>query len=274
MTRPWLALLAILLAAAPGAAQNQQASRDRALVTFYCSGAVPLPGPRPQSVSVTKIFLNDGSVYRQEVELSGPADFITANRPGDRFSVALKWPGGDRFVPGARPFSWEDGSIQISSFPQGGIWPERDELWQRTVIDRKGGVRVFEHGGVPMLMTTRTGSLLTTGFEPPPGGGTTLLLDNLLAWGHGAARLTGYLVLVQRRPYPANTYPIDGRGRERIVSQYEIEVAGLARQVAEIREAVEAWERGLGDFHACRRQLEYPDEEIVVTNGSIAAPRP
>jgi hypothetical protein len=266
----------MLLAALSLLAQSdgpQAPQRGRELVTYYCSGFVQPSGPRSQSVSVTKVFLEDGSVYRQEVELSGPVDFIRAHRAGDRFSVALKWPAGDRYVPGARPFSWEDGSIQIISLPQGGIGPEQGEFWQRTVIDRRGGVSVMEHGGIRMLMTTRMGSLLTTGFEPPPNGGTTLLLGNLLAWGHGVARLTGYLLLVRRRPYGADVPPGNGIGRERIVSQYEIEVAGLTRQIAKIREAVTTWERSISDFQACRREIEYPEQEVLVINGSITAPR-
>ncbi len=250
----------------------QGPQRGRELVTYYCSGSVQPSGPRSQPVSVTKVFLEDGSVYHQSVELYEEPGYVRAQAPSDRVAVTLKWPGELHFPLGEQPFSWEDGSIRISPYPQAGFRPERGEVWQRTVIDRNGSVRVYEHEGVRLLLATRMEPMLASSPDPPNGGWVTMSVNNLLAWGHGVDRLTGYSLLVQRRRYRANSYPNDGIGRQRIVAQYEIETAGLARRVAEIREAVTAWERQLGDFHACRRQVEHPDEQIIVTDARI--PRP
>ena len=262
-------LTALILIAQSGGAQAPQ--RGRELVTYYCSGPATLPG-QGQSVSVTKVFLEDGSVYNQSVEFYGEPAFVRAHAPNDRIAVTLKWPGEPRFPLGTQPFSWDDGSIRISPYPQAGFRPERGEVWQRTVIDRNGSVRVYEQDGVQMLLTTRMEPMLATSLDPPNGGWMTMSIGNLLAWGQGVERLTGYSLLVQRRRYRANSYPNDGIGRQRIVAQYEIETAGLARRVGEIREAVTAWESGLGDFHACRRQIEHPDAQIVVTVGRISRP--
>jgi hypothetical protein len=269
-----ISALAILLTAGPGAASGQPARPpERELVTYVCDGRVPLPAPTPATLSLTKVFLEDGSVHHESVELYEDAGFIRPREASDRISVTLKWPGDHRFRGVPEPFSWADGSIRINLFTQAAYRHERREVWQQTVIDRDDRAMVYEHDGVRSLLPSAMGLTLATPLDPPTNAGSvTASIDSLLAWGHDVERLTVYFLYVQRRRYRPNEFPNDGVGRRRIAGQYQIEMAGFARRVAQVREAATQWERGLGDFHACRRQIEYPDAQIVVTDQRIARP--
>jgi hypothetical protein len=267
----WLTVFA--LTAQAGGSPPPPTPPRRELVTYVCDGHLSLSGPRPIPFSVTRAFLEDGTVNRQTVEFYGDAGFIRPRVAGDQISVTLKWPGDHRYRRTPEPFSWADGSIRVHTFSQAAIRRERREVWVQTVVDRDDRAMIYEHDGMRSLFSSRMDVTLASPLDPPGGAGFTAGVDSLLAWGHGVDRLTAYLLYVERRRYRPNSYPNDGVGRQRIAVQYEIDMAGFARRVAEMREATTAWEQGLGDFHACRRQVDYPDDEVVVTDTRIARPR-
>jgi hypothetical protein len=128
------AALAVLLVASPGVAQRQQQPPQRELVTYVCDGRVQMPGAPPATLSLTKVFLEDGSVHHQSVELYQDAGFIRSREPGDRITISLKWPAENLYRPTPAPFSWAEGSIRITLLTQAAFRHERREVWQLTFI--------------------------------------------------------------------------------------------------------------------------------------------
>jgi len=274
MRCPAFVAFTALLATAPGAAQRQPTEPEPGLVTYVCESRGPMPGSPDARLALHKVFLEDGTVHRQSVEMIEVNSFVRSRVPGEQILVVLKWPGDHRFRPVPEPFSLADGSVGFMLMGPAAHRHSRREVWRQTVIDRDNRARIEERDGVRMLMPDRMGVTLAGPLDPILTGHVTASIDALLAWGHGVDRLTAYLLHVQRRRYRRNSFPNDQIGPQRIAGQYEIDMAGFERRVAEVRAAATTWENGLGHYRTCRREIEYPDQEsdIMITSGATARP--
>jgi hypothetical protein len=267
MPRGFPAILAVLLATIPADLAAQNATLPQRTV-YVCATSISIPGDVAGSLSLEKVFLEDGSVPRQSVTLSDGGSFIRTFPAAQQVSVTLTWPGDHRTRSRPEPLGWSDGSIRIYLFSPSIYRTERGEFWQETIVDRDNSAMVYERNGTRMLFLNLSDMQLTSGLASHGGAGIlNASIDNLLAWGTGVERLTVYHVLVQRRRYRRHSYPNDPAGRRRIVGQFEIDTASFARRAAQAREAAIAWEAGIGDFRTCLRQTEYVGQEVVITSG-------
>jgi hypothetical protein len=262
-------ILAVLAPpAAAGAAADEQPRQDRATL-YRCTRSIQGFEGEPGFLALEKVFREDGTVYSRSVVLEDYAPSFVPVQASARAFATLRWPGDHRFQREVEPFNWSRGSIQIS-YLDGTVnrfRPLRREVWRQVVLDRNGAALIHETGGMRMLFLNGLNMHLMSELAPLSSPGRLhMALDDLIAWGTGAERLTVYETMVQRRRYVPNVYPNGPAGRMRIVAEYDIDMAVLARRVAQVRAATASWESGLTDIPgSCERTVEELPGDIVVT---------
>lgn len=262
---------AVILAvfAVPAAAADDQPREDRATL-YRCTRSIQAFEGEPGFLALEKVFREDGTVYSRSVVLEDHAPrFVRFAQASARAWATLRWPGDHRFQREVEPFSWSRGSIDISYLDGAAARyrPLPREVWRQVVVDRNGAALIHETGGMRMLFLTGLNMHLMSELAPISSPGRLhMALDDLVAWGTGAERVTVYETMVQRRRYSPNVYPNGPAGRMRIVADYDIDVPVLERRVAQVRAATDAWEAGLTNVReTCERTLEELPGDIILT---------
>jgi hypothetical protein len=270
MARAIAVILAVFAApTASWAARDEQPRQDRATL-YRCARSIQAFEGEPGFLALEKVFREDGTLYSRSVVLEDSAPrFVRLPQTSASASATLRWPGDHRFQRETEPFSWSRGSIQINYLDgrMDRYRPLRREVWRQIVVDRNGAALIHETGGIRTLFLSGLNIHLVSELAPLSSSGRLhMALDDLIAWGTGAERVTVYEVMVQRRRYVPNVYPNGPAGRMRIVAEYDIDAAALAARVAQVQAAASAWEAGLTNVReTCERSVEELPGDIIVT---------
>jgi hypothetical protein len=263
----WLPALAILSQAVPASAQEPDVARGE-FVYYRCSHRANL-GEQGATLTIQKDYMADGSVSAMSVQWE---DSGGAAVRGPRASVVLHWPA-DMYSTSGGPLDWATGTITISVNSPEAYRLGRQEKWRQTFVDRNRSRRIYGgDDGTRYLMPTEQDVSMASGLYPlyTPQA-LRMGLDAFLLWGTGVPTLTVYETLAPFDRLPRRGYPNAPSPRRRLIVDYDVDVALIARRTAEIRQASTTWEAGIGDFRtACRREIG--GGEIVVTDARI--PRP
>jgi hypothetical protein len=262
------ALIAGLTAALPLAGTCVAAPPKPPPATYFaCSHRIADLGGHSGALELEKTFGEDGSVRSFSVTLEEwEGSFIRHRSPAERSSVELRWPGNQHVSATSRRFSWAEGSIKINISNDGLHRFQKKERWRQTVVDRNGTVFVHDEQGMRSLFLNGFEMWLMSDMRSLSSPGLEMSVDALLAYGTGVPTLTVYETLLQHRRYRRNVYPNTPIRRLRVVAEYEIDVLALARTVAEVKQAAQSWEAGLGDFKVeCERRMDESDDTIVLT---------
>ncbi|HEX8447972.1 MAG TPA: hypothetical protein VF652_00155 [Allosphingosinicella sp.] len=264
-----IAVLGAAIAAAQLAAQTRDARSPKPQAqprTLYrCEHRIPNPGGHSGALTLSKTFWEDGSVQSFNVELEDWGGSFIRRSDGSA-NVTLRWPG-DHLVRKGGPFSWAEGSIDVSfhggSTSRYQVLPK--ERWRQVVVDRNRSVIVHERDGIRTLFLSGLDMRLVSELVPVSSPGRLWMsLDGLLAWGAGLETLTVYETLVSGRSRDPAAYPNSPMGRIRVVAEYEVDVPALNRKVEQVRSESRSWEAGLVNFRkACRRGIEETGEILV-----------
>lgn len=237
---------------------------------FQCTLSEPLPegGPR---LNASKSFREDGAVNSMYVSWEDSDNGELVRPPGsrDRVSMRLSWPGEPRIGKPEDLFDWSQGFITMHLLlgnAAANFALRKGEQWRQVVVDREQSVITRTEDGARFAFLPSLDMLLMSDFEPTSTPGRlNMSLNAFLAWGSGVPHLTVYEMRVKRRTPARNSYPTSPAGARRIIGAYDVDMAGLERKVALIREATERWERSLStSWRTCRYTTEGGD--LVVTD--------
>lgn len=250
-------------------AKTSKRAVEESAVEYRCRTRIPNLGGDSGALSLDKTFSPDGSVRAMTVNLEDwKPPYVKPAGVGERAMATIKWPGDHRIPRSPEPFSWSNGSIEISYFAEGSrrYSPLKGERWRQVVVDRNRSAIVHESGGMRTLFVGGLDMVVQSGLmDLPSPGKLSMSLDGLLAWGSGVASLTVYETLVTRRKYRKHSYPTTPAGRARIVGQYDLDAAILARKVQQVRDSTSAWEAGLTDFKTVCEKGVVEAGAIIVT---------
>ena len=233
---------------------------------FRCQLNLRLDGGGYEDVRASKSFREDGAVNSMFVTMTdNMGAVVRKRRPEDQAIVELNWPGQHRIWRDEAAFDWSSGSIQIGYFGRDNPFQyQSGETWRQTVVDRDRSILVHESDGVRMLFLSGLEFHLMSELNPRSSlGHLRMGIDAFLAWGNGAQSITVFETLVRRAQSRSGSSD-SLAGRRRIIAEYDVDMAALARTVARVHEAVSTWETEIAStWRQCERTTEGGD--IIVT---------
>ena len=257
-----LAAAPLLAACAAGRDAPPAAASAPAGTVYACSHRGSLQG-FGGTLEFDMVFAKDGAVLSDKASWYthfDPPDRETdepetmeglVEAPSARVFIGIRWPQAFswlKLATGKDPVAYAEITSSNSALYDA---PFRGaERWHQLIIVRGGEAAVDTEIDDRFLLLNPAEPVLASDYHHRSGVVLDMPIEALLAWGSSLRTLAVYDVFVEPREYQPNSSPTSPAAKRRIVGEYRLRVAAVARAYAAMRKQHAVWRRGLKDYKA------------------------